>query len=372
MSIDAIERLRTAGEKLPPRLRQEILALGQAAVPELIPLIEDGDWAGIHAVDLLVDLRATEAIEPLLDALSDCEGDEILANRIVIRSPELGAAMLEPALARLTDADDDEAPGLCEILANLKIEDERIFETLKERFLEDRQDFWVGLFATYGDRRALPLIDDAIAAFEPDLSDMMSRMELVELVDAHERLGGVLSPELREKIDGWRAEWNVRLSPPRAQSRKVGRNEPCPCGSGKKYKKCCIDARERSPAPAVVATDGDRLLTRGGVSAGQLATARRLFAEKDAGLGPAQQMIDYARPIIDSTDGGYEATQSALTIAMLFWNVAVIPDEAKQREALDEMVQRIDPGEREEFGQTARMMIERHREMFPEMHRRAV
>ncbi|MFB3142119.1 MAG: SEC-C metal-binding domain-containing protein, partial [Acidobacteriota bacterium] len=22
-------------------------------------------------------------------------------------------------------------------------------------------------------------------------------------------------------------------------TRKVGRNEPCPCGSGKKYKKCC-------------------------------------------------------------------------------------------------------------------------------------
>ncbi|MDH5187364.1 MAG: YchJ family protein [Rhodospirillaceae bacterium] len=27
-------------------------------------------------------------------------------------------------------------------------------------------------------------------------------------------------------------------SPPR-QSTKIGRNEPCPCGSGKKYKKCC-------------------------------------------------------------------------------------------------------------------------------------
>ena len=23
------------------------------------------------------------------------------------------------------------------------------------------------------------------------------------------------------------------------KGRKVGRNEPCPCGSGKKYKKCC-------------------------------------------------------------------------------------------------------------------------------------
>ena len=24
-----------------------------------------------------------------------------------------------------------------------------------------------------------------------------------------------------------------------AVSKKVGRNEPCPCGSGKKYKNCC-------------------------------------------------------------------------------------------------------------------------------------
>jgi len=26
---------------------------------------------------------------------------------------------------------------------------------------------------------------------------------------------------------------------PTAAEKKVGRNEPCPCGSGKKYKKCC-------------------------------------------------------------------------------------------------------------------------------------
>ena len=27
--------------------------------------------------------------------------------------------------------------------------------------------------------------------------------------------------------------------PVRRTERKIGRNEPCPCGSGKKYKKCC-------------------------------------------------------------------------------------------------------------------------------------
>jgi uncharacterized protein YecA (UPF0149 family) len=26
---------------------------------------------------------------------------------------------------------------------------------------------------------------------------------------------------------------------PQHTGKKVGRNEPCPCGSGKKYKKCC-------------------------------------------------------------------------------------------------------------------------------------
>jgi SWIM/SEC-C metal-binding protein len=30
------------------------------------------------------------------------------------------------------------------------------------------------------------------------------------------------------------------LNPPLpAQSKRIGRNDPCPCGSGKKYKKCC-------------------------------------------------------------------------------------------------------------------------------------
>lgn len=34
-------------------------------------------------------------------------------------------------------------------------------------------------------------------------------------------------------------EWTPRVVKEQAVSQKVGRNEPCPCGSGKKYKKCC-------------------------------------------------------------------------------------------------------------------------------------
>ncbi|MHC4388714.1 MAG: SEC-C metal-binding domain-containing protein, partial [Planctomycetota bacterium] len=31
----------------------------------------------------------------------------------------------------------------------------------------------------------------------------------------------------------------VKVKQIKIDTPKVGRNEPCPCGSGKKYKKCC-------------------------------------------------------------------------------------------------------------------------------------
>jgi uncharacterized protein len=64
-----------------------------------------------------------------------------------------------------------------------------------------------------------------------------------------------ISPEKREGIKAHMAAGLLqayryfraqRVSPPahasesrRSAAAKVGRNHPCPCGSGKKYKKCC-------------------------------------------------------------------------------------------------------------------------------------
>jgi tetratricopeptide (TPR) repeat protein len=41
---------------------------------------------------------------------------------------------------------------------------------------------------------------------------------------------------------------------------KIGRNEPCPCGSGKKYKQCCLAKDEAARlAPSVAAQADDHL-----------------------------------------------------------------------------------------------------------------
>ena len=45
----------------------------------------------------------------------------------------------------------------------------------------------------------------------------------------------------REQLDSWRREsgWLTVAVPPVRRGPKVGRNEPCPCGSGRKFKRCC-------------------------------------------------------------------------------------------------------------------------------------
>jgi uncharacterized protein YecA (UPF0149 family) len=57
-------------------------------------------------------------------------------------------------------------------------------------------------------------------------------MSLLEQAVGRMDLGASASPAARALAPGW-------LPAPRA-ARKVGRNDPCPCGSGKKYKKCCL------------------------------------------------------------------------------------------------------------------------------------
>jgi SWIM/SEC-C metal-binding protein len=54
-----------------------------------------------------------------------------------------------------------------------------------------------------------------------------------------------IEPDKTEDISD--VERALDASPPALASPKIGRNERCPCGSGKKFKKCC----EGRQAPTV-------------------------------------------------------------------------------------------------------------------------
>ena len=63
-----------------------------------------------------------------------------------------------------------------------------------------------------------------------------------------ETLVDALPINLLRLHDVWRGRPDPFPPPPsnRYEGRKVGRNEPCPCGSGKKFKRCCGSADKPS------------------------------------------------------------------------------------------------------------------------------
>lgn len=56
-----------------------------------------------------------------------------------------------------------------------------------------------------------------------------------------ENVQNAITPNVREIHAYWLARReNIATEPARRAEPRVGRNDPCPCGSGKKYKKCCL------------------------------------------------------------------------------------------------------------------------------------
>jgi len=75
------------------------------------------------------------------------------------------------------------------------------------------------------------MFNDMIAGIQEDIVRYVFHVNLVK-----EEENAVSSRKVSD-IRYVREEAEVKKEPVR--SKKVGRNEPCPCGSGKKYKKCC-------------------------------------------------------------------------------------------------------------------------------------
>ncbi len=253
MSLEPLKRFAVVEQKLDPALREEVLALGPTAIPELLRILSDdalqleqspgGGWPPIHAVDLLADLKATEAAEPMLRVLSETSWQDIIHDRLVQRLAELGPSVVEPALAILERGVREEVlHAVCCVLSDVGVRDPRIYAQLCALF-EANAVFGASCFSDYGDATALPLLEGAIKRFRPKLDSPFGLMDLNELVDSFDRLGGELSDELKQHIAATEAEFEAhraRVAPVKAAAPKPGRNDPCPCGSGKKYKRCCL------------------------------------------------------------------------------------------------------------------------------------
>jgi hypothetical protein len=234
-------------------------------VASLVRVLEEGfergdagDEALVSAARRLLRLRATAALVPLLRWLTRAEPGTRLYELLIEGLKDWGPAVVPAALEVLEAIEKGEARfDLLHVLAHCGARDERIYTALLA-LLEEEPFLGAVNLSVYGDARALEFLSRALDAYElvDDVADVFAQQTVLELGFAIQELGGSLTRSQQLKLEAarrLRQQWNElidrwRERTPERRDARPGRNEPCWCGSGVKYKKCHLDEdRARLP-----------------------------------------------------------------------------------------------------------------------------
>jgi uncharacterized protein len=265
-------------EESAPSLRAVLLRAADGEV-----LSDDESLLLFRGLHILGGARDREACQPLLrllrrpfDEVDELIGDtviESLANIVTGAFDDDSDALFALIMDRSIDGFIREALfGAATFLAwERRIQRDRFREFLvrfyKERPAEDGDQAWAGwlqAIALLGLRDLVPLVDSAfrenriseewtdraqfdddiaVAEYAPDDIDRFTQYNLGYIEDVLVSLDWTRGTEDVFDEDSEEAPWidfAQPNEPVRNPWRNVGRNDPCPCGSGKKFKKCCL------------------------------------------------------------------------------------------------------------------------------------
>ena len=255
------------------------LGITSAHIPELLRMVTDSGlhhasgesklvWAPVHAWRALAGLKAESAISPLLGLLPriDKHNDDWVSTEVPRVLGELGSAALEPVTAYLASPAHDEwarvaaAKALAELGTRhpeLRADCVARLTAQLEAFAGQSETLNAFLVSSLLDLKAveaLPVMSRAFAASHVDESVAGDYEDVeIELGLKKQRQHPRKPNELTELGDKLRAlagdsqmaaailedENGAERPPAYLNPGKTGRNDPCPCGSGKKFKKCC-------------------------------------------------------------------------------------------------------------------------------------
>jgi preprotein translocase subunit SecA len=146
--------------------------------------------------------------------------------------------MLKEKAVKLYEAKEAEFPSQeqmreIERVILLKVIDKKWMEHIDDM---DQLRQGIGL-QSYGNRN--PVIEYKMAGF--DMFDEMTAAieeDTVKLL-MHVRIEQKIEREEVAKVTGTNKDDSLAKAPVRRENKKIQRNDPCPCGSGQKYKNCC-------------------------------------------------------------------------------------------------------------------------------------
>ncbi len=119
------------------------------------------------------------------------------------------------------------------------------------------------------------------------------------------------------------------------QTSKYGRNSYCRCGSGKKYKKCCLYNE-------IVTKKGDELeqISKNKLMKKYSKDALVVNSEKMGGIKMSEVILEYADELLSMADTN-KSKKNAIILAITAWNISHF-DKIKQKNVIDDFLKSMD------------------------------
>ena len=234
------------------------LGFSSEHIPELIRMLSDEDllnadsdseevWSSVHAWRVLGQLQAVEAVKPLLEQVYRIDDED--ADWVSEEYPKVFMMIGPQAIPELSSylatgyglfARICVANGIKEIGIEYPDSREQCVETLTKQltqFSHNDESLNGFLISFLVNLEAVVSIDVIRKAFQNESVDhgIIGDFEDIEIAMGLRLTRSTQKLEL--DFDKYRQTTNHSFDLPES---KVGRNDPCPCGSGKKYKKCCL------------------------------------------------------------------------------------------------------------------------------------
>lgn len=231
------------------RIVHQLIAVGlydeEAAYHEVLAEIDDeyyGDF-GILAVYACGVLQVQKAI-PLLVRLLERQDEDLLIEEV---QRALAALQTDEVVKAIAPFILDREKGITVICILKQIKTPLSEQTLLDAYPQttdvELHEFLLDALTSQFSERAIPLIEQFI-----ERDDYALIFNMMEMFYAHYKTLGKTHPLLEawyeESLEKKARLFNstdqvIFQKGTPVQVDKIGRNEPCTCGSGKKYKKCC-------------------------------------------------------------------------------------------------------------------------------------
>ena len=88
-------------------------------------------------------------------------------------------------------------------------------------------------------REAFEIFAAMMSLIKVEITEYLFKIQAGKLEETVRKVDGHKPRYIEHRGGGLEGSGDGKPAPVRREGRKIGRNEPCPCGSGKKYKRCC-------------------------------------------------------------------------------------------------------------------------------------